>query len=274
MAVVSTRTPTCWVMCLVVIGVGLCLAQARPVLASAGMHAVTEAGLAISVKREVPAGGRELLDRHFRVSMINPTPNSICLTWNRGEALPRGFNVTVVGSSGRLPEAARPTRATNGAADDIRRIAPGEHLTLLLDLAESHAGWIDDKYTLHLRLTPDASIVRQISQRPQGKECHVVTKSVVLAPLAFSVGGLPGSPTLLDHSARWRSNASADERFLALNWLGRNALMLGMPRVEVLALLGAPAAESALPQWTYTSGLAGLKLIFEQDLLVKVDWFE
>ena len=274
MAVVSARTPTRWVMCLAVIGVVLALAQVRPVLAHSGMHAVAETGLALSVERQLTVGGLDMLDRHFRVSMVNPTMTSICLAWNRGEVMPRGFNVAVVGSMGRLPEAAKPARATTGAAGVIRHIAPGEQLTLLLDLAESHLGWINDKYTLHLRLTPDAGIARHISRGPQGKPCQVVTKSVVLAPLAFSVDGIPGSPTLLDHSARWRSNASADARFLALNWLGRNALMPGMPRLEVLALLGAPAAESALPQWTYTSGHAGLKLIFEQDLLVKVDWFE
>lgn len=274
MVVACARTPTRWSMCLAVIGLGLCMAQVGPVLARSGMPDVTEAGLAITVVRQVPAGARDMLDRHFRLSMVNPTLNSICVAWNRGDALPRGFNVAVVGSFGRLPEAAKPTRATTGAADDIRHIAPGEQLTLLLDLADSHLGWIDDKYTLHLRLVPDAGIARQISQGPQGKQCQVVKKSVVLAPLAFSVSGLPGSPTLSDHSARWRSNATADERFLALNWLGRNVLLPGMPSSEVLALLGPPAAASAPPYWTYKSGRAGLKLIFDQDLLVKVDWFE
>ena len=134
--------------------------------------------------------------------------------------------------------------------------------------------WVDDTYTLVVRYALSATAIAELAGEAARHECALIARPALSAQVEFKVAGVPGSPRQGDYANIWRRDRSADERWKALQWLGRNALPKGTSRSEVLALLGAPSQVRGRSQWVFSMGSGGFIVRFADEQVVQVGFFE
>ena len=211
--------------------------------------------------------------RQLRVVIANTTPHKVCIAREVGRWGVVGLQPAFVGSFGRLSDAVVPTGASV-ARHELKVLLPGERETLEFDLVGRFPKWIDDTYTLVVRYAIPATVVAGLADDAARHECTLTASPALSAQLEFKVTGVPESPRQSDYANIWRHDRSADERWKALQWLGRNALPTGTPRSEVLALLGVPSQVRSRSQWVFSMGSGGFIVRFVDERVVQVGFFE
>ncbi|MBL8481108.1 MAG: hypothetical protein JNJ60_02850 [Rhodocyclaceae bacterium] len=212
--------------------------------------------------------------RRVRVTLTNVSGQALCIgRAAAGEAV-LGLQLQVVGSAGRLP-APGGAGVAAGQAVRLQSLAPGQQLSLELDLDAWASGWVDDRYTLVLRYDPQTGGRAALNDEAAGLGCRFAHKRAVATVGEFGVSGAGGGATRNAYRDIWQqTSAPADQRWTALRWLARNAVGPGASREEVLALLGQPTERRDDRQWVYAVGQTGVRIEFRGNSVQRMDFFE